>query len=249
MKHIFKRLTSVWAVLLCAMLLFGSAQAVFAEEIDENVKTTLIQSVKSATDSLIALSDEEIETLIENGNSFSKLAAEAWKSSKGEVGEKEADQINADQTTVTFEDNTYTVVYPVDFTEADADFIYQFDKTGVPQNVTVDVKLPMGTTMKRAALNTLMGIGTVFLMLVFLSFIISLFKYIPNGSKKKAAQAMAPEASVVPSRQSPQMVVEEDLTDDLELVAVITAAIAAAQGSESTDGFVVRSIRKAKRTR
>ena len=35
----------------------------------------------------------------------------------------------------------------------------------------------------------------------------------------------------------------EDLTDDLELAAVITAAIAASEGT-STDGFVVRSIKK-----
>ena len=38
------------------------------------------------------------------------------------------------------------------------------------------------------------------------------------------------------------------LTDDLELVAVISAAIAAAEGT-TTDGFVVRSIRKVKRNR
>ena len=37
---------------------------------------------------------------------------------------------------------------------------------------------------------------------------------------------------------------EEDLTDDLELVAVITAAIAASENT-SGDGFVVRSIKKA----
>ena len=36
---------------------------------------------------------------------------------------------------------------------------------------------------------------------------------------------------------------EEELSDDLELVAVITAAIAASAGT-STDGFVVRSIRR-----
>ena len=36
---------------------------------------------------------------------------------------------------------------------------------------------------------------------------------------------------------------EENLTDDLELVAVITAAIAAAEET-STDGLVVRSIRR-----
>ena len=38
-------------------------------------------------------------------------------------------------------------------------------------------------------------------------------------------------------------VVEETVTDDLELIAVITAAIAAQEGT-STDGFVVRSIRR-----
>ena len=33
-----------------------------------------------------------------------------------------------------------------------------------------------------------------------------------------------------------------DETDDLELVAVIAAAIAASEGAVTTDGFVVRSI-------
>ena len=37
---------------------------------------------------------------------------------------------------------------------------------------------------------------------------------------------------------------KEELNDDLELAAVISATIAAYEGSGSTDGFVVRSIRK-----
>ena len=43
---------------------------------------------------------------------------------------------------------------------------------------------------------------------------------------------------------APAPVAEEDLTDDLELVAVITAAIAASENT-SSDGFLVRSIKKA----
>ena len=39
---------------------------------------------------------------------------------------------------------------------------------------------------------------------------------------------------------------EEELADDGELVAVIAAAIAAYEGSTSTDGFVVRSIKRSK---
>ena len=46
--------------------------------------------------------------------------------------------------------------------------------------------------MKNAALNTLMGIGTVFVILVMLIFLISLFKFIPGSGaqqvKKKKAQ-------------------------------------------------------------
>ena len=41
------------------------------------------------------------------------------------------------------------------------------------------------------------------------------------------------------------MIEQEELSDDLELVAVIAAAIAASEGASSTDGFVVRSIRRA----
>ena len=41
-----------------------------------------------------------------------------------------------------------------------------------------------------------------------------------------------------------QIETQEDLTSDAELVAVIAAAIAAYEGSSSTEGFQVRSIRK-----
>ena len=41
-----------------------------------------------------------------------------------------------------------------------------------------------------------------------------------------------------------QETVEEAEEDDCELVAVIAAAIAASEGAATTDGFVVRSIRR-----
>ena len=98
--------------------------------------------------------------------------------------------------------------------------------------------------MEKAALNTLMGLGTVFVILAFLIFVISLFKYIPGlveGKKKESKPA--PAAAAAPVAEP----VVEDVTDDGELVAVIAAAIAASEGKTSTDGFVVRSIRKINR--
>ena len=110
----------------------------------------------------------------------------------------------------------------------------------------------MGEMMEKAALNTLLGMGTVFCVLILIMAIISAFGIIPKIQKKaadkKAAKAKSTEAPATTPVAAPVVAaVEENLTDDLELVAVIAAAIAASEGAASTDGFVVRSIRRARK--
>ena len=143
----------------------------------------------------------------------------------------------------------YTVVVPVSFEKNKANFTYVFDKSGTPTSLTVDVNYTLAQNMEKAALNTVMGLGTVFVILAFLIFVISLFKYIPGlveGKKKEStpAPAAAAPAPVAAPVAEPAV---EDVTDDGELIAVIAAAIAASEGKTSTDGFVVRSIRKVNR--
>lgn len=117
--------------------------------------------------------------------------------------------------------------------------------TGGCTGITTNVTYSMGEIMEKAALNTLLGMGTVFVVLILISLIISLFGLIPKlQTKKKEEKA---ETSVKTDPVVSQIVEKEELSDDLELVAVISAAIAAYEGSGSTDGFVVRSIRKAYR--
>ena len=71
--------------------------------------------------------------------------------------------------------------------------------------------------------------------------LICCFNIFPYLEKKKAekAKAQAPNQEVV----EPHASVEVQQTDDGELIAVIAAAVAAAEGT-STEGFVVRSIRR-----
>ncbi len=98
-----------------------------------------------------------------------------------------------------------------------------------------------------AGINTVICLAVVFTVLIFISFLISLFKYIPKLeaalSKKDKKTELAENAVVNTVSQIEVKEEEEELSDDLELVAVITAAIAASAGT-STDGFVVRSIRR-----
>lgn len=98
-----------------------------------------------------------------------------------------------------------------------------------------------------AAINTVICLVMVFAVLIFISFLIGLFKYIPmleeKFSKKKEDKTVIAAEAVNNTVTQIETKEEAELTDDLELVAVITAAIAASMGT-STDGFVVRSIKR-----
>lgn len=188
-----------------------------------------------------AWTDDQIEQLIESDDVTSQAVAGNWKSVKEELGafvEVTDAQLNAEGTEITgnvkydkVNDNTTVAV------------TYAVNPETQTATVNWDIQYPMGVLMQRAGMNTLMGLGIVFFTLLFLSALIAQLHIIPDMIEKKTkknAPAPAPAAVPVPA----PVVEEEDLTDDLELVAVITAAIAASENT-SSDGFVVRSIKKA----
>lgn len=125
-------------------------------------------------------------------------------------------------------------------TEKSGKLVYTatYDKNGKLTDWKMEEYQSISQIMGRAGLNTVMAMAIVFCVLIFIALIISCFKYINKAQEKQAVQN-APEPVAAPVVEAP---VEEDLTDDLELVAVITAAIAAASENECTDGLMVRSI-------
>lgn len=242
-----KKITSVFMTfLVMAALVIGSTSMVFAaDKIDESVKTSLVTTAEGLTDAIVALKDADIENYMNTGDDFTTSAMQSWQTSKDELGAKKESN---GETTVTLKDDQYIVTVPVKFEKANANFVYVFESTGTPVSMSVDVQYGLGKTLQRAGLNTLMGVGTVFVMLILLSLLISLFRFIPNPEAKKAAEAKAAKEAQAAAIAAAPVQAEENLADDGELVAVIAAAIAAAEGT-TTDGFVVRSIRKVKRNR
>lgn len=241
MKQIFKKVSSLCTVLLMmAVLTLTGASAVWAEEVDDTVKQTLITTAEGLTDTIVALGDEDIDNYSKSSDAFTVSAMSAWAGSKAELG---ALKERSGEVEVKASDDGYTVTVPASFEKADANFVYVFDgSTGAPSSLTVDVQYSMAETLRRAVMNTIMGICIVFIILIFLSFIIYLFRFIPNPEAKKKAQAADPAPAPAPVAAP----VAEETADDTELIAVIAAAIAAAEGT-TTDGFVVRSIRKINR--
>lgn len=96
----------------------------------------------------------------------------------------------------------------------------------------------------KAITNTILGMGVVFTILIFIAFIISLFKYLPGliaqfNKKQTPKNELAVEDAGI--------VLEKNLAvDEGVIVAVITAAIKASlnENEPSSETYFVRSIRR-----
>ena len=122
-------------------------------------------------------------------------------------------------------------------------FIYSvsYDKDGNKTEEKIDEYKTMGAKMAKAGINTILSMAIVFCVLIFISLIIACFKVIGWAQNRKNAKQVDKAKAQLASVETAPQPVEENLVDDLELVAVITAAIAASENA-SADGLVVRSI-------
>ena len=215
-------------------------------------------SIEQVTEFLINYCMASDETTVEQWESMSEFALEQQLTEAGLPFTRESFlgalgswQAGVDECGAYVQHGEYTyevsekdlvVSTTVVYTERNAELQFVFDDDLYLDSMTVNAEYSLGEILEKAGLNTILGMGTVFAVLIFIAFIISLFKYISviedglKNKKKKEAGAPVPAPVAAP-------VVEENLVDDLELVAVIAAAIAAAEGT-STDSFVVRSIRR-----
>ena len=93
-----------------------------------------------------------------------------------------------------------------------------------------------------AGVNTIVGLCIVFAALIFISFIISLFKYIGKLDKSSQNKPAASTPAVASQNAGNELNI-----DNFELVAIITAAISEyeeSRGNFFKDGIVVRSVKK-----
>lgn len=170
---------------------------------------------------------------------------DAWKAAEDECGKF----VSAGSFTSEPTNEGVNLIADAKFADRNAEIQFTFDDEMNMESITVSADYTIGEILEKAGLNTVLGMGTVFVVLIFLSFVIWLLKFIPVFEQKfrktpaapEAAKTVQAEPAVVPEIQEPSVSEE----NDSELVAVIAAAIAASEGT-STDGFVVRSIKRRK---
>ena len=191
---------------------------------------------------LSAYSTEELAMVLSSvTDELTAKLVEGWMVTTAELGQYQG----LDELVVAKANKTVTVDQYVNYPgrQVVVSFVLNYDyelEQLIITDVGVDLVYTLGEKMEKAALNTLMGMGTVFGVLILISLIIYCFRFIGDlqniGKKKQTTEAVV-------TNNVPEVAEVAPLTDDLELVAVIMAAIAASEGT-STDSFVVRSIHR-----
>ena len=169
-------------------------------------------------------------------------AVSSWLDLVDEYGDI-ADTQDGKDFTVTKSGGTLTTDMTLEFGKQDVTFELVYDSVTMEvTGISLTPLQTLGQKLAKAGQNTLISISIVFCVLILISLIIYCFRFIAliGNKPKKAEPAKAEEKKAEPvAAETPA----ENLTDDTELVAVISAAIAASEGT-TTDGFVVRSINR-----
>ncbi len=252
---------------------YEQAKLEIATRLAVEVYVPMIQDYADRGFNFSEYTKEEIEDFVKSEAETSKDVVEAsgfvgavtsFQSSKEVVGD-----ITLGEATAKIDGDDIIVNIEVKGSKKDADIevVVTNDRFAVLKSAGLNPKADLKDKMVKASLNTVIGMGTVFIVLILISFLISLFKYIPpivEAISKKINVVKEAIAGIFKKNKKKQEDKEEslentiqqivekeesgnDLSDDLELVAVISAAIAAYEGAQGADGYVVRSIRKVNR--
>lgn len=246
-----KKKISLLICMLVMVMSFAGCSAKSTMEYDEasltQVAEFLISYCNSADDTVIAqwkgMSEFSVEQQIYDASlpltreSFI-AAMESWQAGLDECGA----YIEHGDFTYEAGKDEVIVTTPAVFENREATLKFVFDENQRLDTLTVSGSYSMGEILEKAGLNTVLGMGTVFVVLIFIAFIISLFKYIPVIQEKFSKKSAGTTVASVEAKAGTTSAETEEV-DDLELIAVIAAAIAAAEGT-TTDGFVVRSIKR-----
>ena len=183
-----------------------------------------------------------------SGEDFKKVLS-AWQSGVEEAGELDVNSLGE----FSFKSKSDEIIARVDasFSERDATIEFTFDTDGTLTSLTIGAKYSTGEILKKAGLNTLIGMGTCFAVLIFIALIISLFGFFGKTKKADGQNGVQKEVPIKKDHAEQKAAITAvsapegesgSAKDNTELIAVISAAVAAfSGGSAGTIRSITRS--------
>ena len=255
MKQWFRKAALCLALVLSVITLAacGSSDNNTVETLDPTIKSGLeTQAMQYVERSIYKLPAEDIQkqidTALKTKDSITYNGLTNYINSLDRLG----DFVSVDSAEASKTEDGYRIEIDSTFEKRSLKLTLGINEmTGAISEMTFEPHYEMPELMADAAGNLIVGMGTVFAVLIFIAWIISLFKYIgvfekkmkeSKEAKNKAAAPAAQEAPAVKAAPAPQAAPAAAASDDT-IQAVIAAAIAAyesdTEGSVSdNNGFV-----------
>lgn len=175
-------------------------------------------------------------------------AFSGWENALRDIGEVQ--DIEGKSCTFTKKDGTVTV--RVKGSRHDADVVFTMesaDQAYVVTAITTNVEFSMDEKVQQAGMNTVLGMGTTFAILILLALVITVFGAVMNRAagrtKKAAGKASAPKPAAAPVKAAEAPAVEntaEPAPGEDELIAVISAAVAAAESDGTLTAVMAAAV-------
>ncbi len=244
------------AALIAICLSILSVCSCFAAPIeDDSAAQDVLMTGMSWISFVNSMADDDLQYMVDNAGSedleqyfpgFTSMVGGLNNviSSRADLG----DYVGVKSSETSADDTNYYAELTLEYANRDVEV-----KVGLDRELTrytgfsFDPVYSFGEKMSNASMNLVVGMVTVFGVLILLMFLIDSFKYIhafEEKLKNKHKKGTEAEPETAPTAAAAQAA-GGTATGDAQLAAVITAAIAAYEGT-SADGLVVRSIRRAK---
>lgn len=259
MKQWIRKVVLSACLVFSLVTLAGCAKEVEAPTIDPTQKESLESSSLHYIESLGGLGEEEIQESIDQAEHDKNAIVYNGLTNFKNARERLGGFVSADTAEASLnEDRSYTVEIESSFEKRKLHVILGLSEDMQSfTEMTFEPEYTFVEEFKDAGINLVVGMGTVIVVLVFIAWIISLFKYVNVFEKKmkdKKAAAAAPTPAAAPAVSVAPAAAAAVSGDELQ--AVIAAAIAAYEADNAADGdgfvpgptlnngLVVRSIRR-----
>lgn len=261
MKDKFKKILLALVMSLAMLSLFGCGKQSEVEPMTPETEAMLEYAGQSLFQQTINMSDEDINELIdgysEQQDTIMVNGLNAWLSSEEDLGE--FIQIKSTEVTQDSEGN-YSVDILAEFELRDCEFTLGMNRRLTKYtNLGFSPVYTTGELMMEGFGNLVIGMGVVFAVLIFLSWVISLFKYIhvftDRADKKAAEKAEAEKKEPVIAAPAAPIAASAPAASasDEEMAVVLAMAIAAYEEDtgrhydELNNGITVRKLRRGRR--
>lgn len=221
-----KKIISILAVMTCVFSLTacsGTTSTIEGEALAVEEESYWISSGESVVESVKQIAEDGTADQYAD-NKVVTAALQSWENALKDLGEINGYQ---NEYAVLSDKDEYSVNIGIDGSDHDANVVIVI-ASGELSSITTNVTYSFAELMQQAALNTILGMGTTFIVLILLAALIYLFRYIPGMLAKKTVEEEAPAPKAAPA----PAVAPAAASVDGDVLVAISAAVAAYERSE-----------------